>query len=166
LLNWHGGAPLSILSGRGTFHTQFVSAENTVDLAQPLDNGELQDLVGRRDIGPGVFWIDPCLSAIVGAACGSDGIAGLFRQPAAGRLGALGQTPVFGPAHFLFDFNIVKRTAITETANVEFRWEVFNLFNNVNFAQPVNNIFSSSFGQITQTRSNPRQMQFALKMNF
>jgi hypothetical protein len=36
----------------------------------------------------------------------------------------------------------------------------------VNFALPESNIFSSNFGQIAQTVSNPRLMQFALKLNF
>jgi len=165
-MNWRSGAPLSIHSGRGTFHTRFVSGENTVDRSQPMTNGDLRNLVGRRDIGSGVFWIDPCTSSSVGGSCSGSGIQGLFQTPQAGRLGALPQTPVYGPSRFVFDFNVVKKTPISETANVEFRWEVFNLFNNVTFAQPENDIFSGNFGQITQTVSSPRLMQFAIKVNF
>jgi hypothetical protein len=90
----------------------------------------------------------------------------LFQLPAAGRLGELGQTPVTGPGRFLFDFSLLKRHRFRERYDIEFRWEVFNLFNNVNFALPESNIFSSNFGQIAQTVSNPRLMQFALKLNF
>jgi hypothetical protein len=166
LLSWRAGRPFSILSGRGTFHTRFVSGENTVDLARPLSNAELRGQTGRRDIGGGVYWIDPCTSAVVGGDCSSNAIPGLFELPAAGRLGELSQTPVSGPGRFLFDFNLVKRQRVRERFDVEFRWEVFNLFNNVNFALPQNNIFSSNFGQIAQSVSSPRLMQFALKLNF
>ena len=166
LMNWRSGAPLSIHSGRGAFHSRFISDENTVDLSQSMTNGDLRNLVRRQDIGSGVFWIDPCTSAIVGGNCSGGGVQGLFQVPEAGRLGALPQTPVYGPSRFVLDFNVVKRTPITETANVEFRWEIFNLFNNITFAQPENDIFSSNFGQVTQTISNPRLMQFALKVNF
>jgi hypothetical protein len=126
----------------------------------------LRAQTGRRDIGGGVFWIDPCTSAVVGGDCASDSTPGLFQPPAAGRLGELSQTPVSGPGRFLFDFNLVKRQRVQERFDIEFRWEVFNLFNNVNFALPENDIFSSNFGQIAQTVSSPRLMQFALKLNF
>ena len=166
LLRWRSGRPYSILSGLGAFHTRFVSQENTVDLARPLSNAELSELTGRRDIGGGVFWIDPCSSAAIGGDCASEGLAGLFQLPAAGRLGVLPQTPVAGPRRFLFDFSLLKRHRFRERYDIEFRWEVFNLFNNVNFALPERNILSSNFGQIAQTVSNPRLMQFALKLNF
>ena len=166
LLSWRSGRPFSILSGLGTFHTRFVSGENTVDLSQPLTNSELREQTGRRDIGGGVFWIDPCASAIVGGDCSSAAIRGLFNLPAAGRLGELSQTPLSGPRRFLLDFNLVKRQRFHERFDVEFRWEVFNLLNNANFALPQNNIFNSNFGQISQTVSTPRLMQFALKLNF
>lgn len=82
------------------------------------------------------------------------------------RAGTLAQTPIFGPKRFLVDINLSKRTRITEATNLEFRWEVFNLFNNVNFDIPNTNIRSIGFGQILRTVSNPRLMQFALKLNF
>ncbi len=166
LLSWRSGRPFSILSGRGTFHTRFVSGENTVDLSRALSNSELREQTGRRDIGGGIFWIDPCTSAVVGGECTSTAIPGLFEIPAAGRLGVLPQTPVSGPGRFLFDFNLVKRHRLQERFDIEFRWEVFNLFNNVSFGLPENNIFSSNFGQIGETVSSPRLMQFALKLNF
>jgi hypothetical protein len=168
LLAWRSGRPFSILSGLGTFHTRFVSQENTVDLAQPLTNSELGELTGRREIGGRVFWIDPCASAVLGGDCGSSsaGTAGLFRLPAPGQLGELPQTPVTGPARFMLDFNLAKHHRFRERFDVEFRWEVFNLFNNVAFGLPESDIFSSNFGGVSQTISNPRLMQFALKLNF
>ena len=65
----------------------------------------------------------------------------------------------------------IKRTPITETVNLEFRMEAFNVFNKTNFfigaAQLNQNINSPTqpFGEITQTY-DPRILQFALKLNF
>ncbi len=167
IINWRSGRPLSITSGVGTFHRSTISDDNTVNLSQPLTVDELRRLVGRRTIGGGVFWLDPCLSSIVGGQCSDpDATPGLFQLPRPGELGELGHTPIFGPRRFTFDFNLSKRTKMTETADLEFRWEVFNAFNNVNFCVPNTNIFSLSFGQTTCTITNPRLMQFALKINF
>ena len=64
---------------------------------------------------------------------------------------------------------LIKRTRINERANVEFRMEVFNVFNHTNFfissTSLLQNINSSTFGQITET-FDPRIFQFALKLNF
>jgi hypothetical protein len=86
--------------------------------------------------------------------------------PAAGRLGSLPQTPVTGPPRLLVDFNMLKRSQVTERIEMELRWEVFNLFNTVNFGMPENNIFSANFGRISQTAGAPRLMQVAMKLNF
>ncbi len=167
LVNWRSGRPLSITSGIGTFHRNAVSDENTVNLSQNLTRGQLQDLTGRRTISGGVFWFDPCLSAQLNSQCSDpNAVQGLFQLPDSGRLGELGQSVFFGPRRFTLDFNLSKRTRIAEQTEIEFRWEVFNAFNNTNFQIPATNIFSASFGQVTRTVTNPRVMQFALKVNF
>ena len=167
IVNFRSGRPITITSGVGTFHRSAISDENTVNLAQPLTDEELRALTGRRDIAGGIFWFDPCLSSFTGAACqGSGGNQGLFRLPNAGSLGDMPQSVLYGPRRFNFDFNLSKRTKLTELTNLELRWEVFNAFNNVNFADPITDIFSPSFGQITRTIGNPRLMQFAVKLNF
>ena len=167
IVRWRSGRPFSIISGIGTFHRTGVSASNTATLAQPLSHGEIRSLTGRRTINGKPFWFDPCLSALVGGNCSDPrSVSGLFKLPDAGRLGELGQSIMFGPRQFLFDFNLSKRTRLTETLDLEFRWEVFNAFNNVNFELPTRHIFSTNFGQLARTATNPRIMQFALKVNF
>ena len=49
--------------------------------------------------------------------------------------------------------------------NLQFRWEIFNVINYVNFNAPVTALNSASFGRI-QTAGDPRIMQFALKVDF
>ena len=59
-----------------------------------------------------------------------------------------------------------------EAGSLEFRWELFNLFNRVNLSDPSGALFgatgnlNSSAGQITSTRLNSRQIQLALKLVF
>ncbi len=167
IVSWRSGRPLSITSGIGTFHRSAVSAENTVTLAQAQSASQLRKLVGRRTIGEGLFWLDPCLSVVIGGSCqDSEATSGLFQLPRPGQLGELSQTVIYGPRRFTLDFNLAKRLKFTERANLEFRWEVFNAFNNTNFSVPVTDVFSRSFGEVTRTIGEPRLMQFALKINF
>jgi hypothetical protein len=54
------------------------------------------------------------------------------------------------------------------TSSLELRWDVFNIFNNVNFALPENVIgdAGTDFGQITNTVGGPRVMQLGAKLRF
>jgi hypothetical protein len=81
--------------------------------------------------------------------------------------GQLGRNIIRGPKQINTDLSIMKSIPVTESQGVEFRAEFFNLFNNVNFANPVNIIYpSSNFGSIVTTTTGPRVIQFALKYNF
>jgi hypothetical protein len=48
---------------------------------------------------------------------------------------------------------------------VDLRFEFFNLLNHANFANPVNNLRSATFG-LVQSAADPRILQFALKYSF
>jgi hypothetical protein len=65
-----------------------------------------------------------------------------------------------------FDLAVSKTTEITERFKVQFRTEFFNLFNNVNFALPVNDLQDSSVGNIENTIGGPRVIQFGLRLVF
>jgi Carboxypeptidase regulatory-like domain/TonB-dependent Receptor Plug Domain len=74
-------------------------------------------------------------------------------------------TQVNGPGFRDLDFSIFKEFGITETTRLQFRAESFNLTNTPSFNLPTNTNFqdTANFGQSTTTRSNPRELQFALK---
>jgi len=65
-----------------------------------------------------------------------------------------------------------KDTTITERMKLQFRAEVFNLFNRTQFGQPGNTLQSPTFGFSTFTIGSPdgtssaRQLQVALKVLF
>jgi hypothetical protein len=86
-----------------------------------------------------------------------------------GLLGTLGNTKrtiCCGPHISNTDFAILKTIALTESKHVDFRAELFNVFNHTQFFNPDGNVSDGSqFGQVTQTR-DPRLMQFALKFYF
>jgi len=105
------------------------------------------------------------------------GNPGAFTEPSAGRLGTCGRNALRGPGLAQWDMSVVKTTSVTERVKLEFRWEVFNIFNRANFGTVASNVRSSSFGTITTTPDvevvNPviaqgaaRNMQFALKLKF
>jgi hypothetical protein len=87
------------------------------------------------------------------------------------HFGNLGRNVVIGPGFHNVDFSVLKNTNITERLRVQFRTEIFDLFNHANFGQPVR-MFGNTFGQITNTRfptgdsGSSRQLQFALKFMF
>ncbi len=83
--------------------------------------------------------------------------------------GSFGNTPrnfLRGPNQRNLDFSVVKFFPIDDTRKFEFRTEFFNLFNNVNFANPVNIRASGAFGRIVRTSTGPRVIQFAFKFSF
>jgi Carboxypeptidase regulatory-like domain len=61
--------------------------------------------------------------------------------------------------------SLQKSFSFTERFRLDFRWEVFNVFNRVVLGGPDSSITSQNFGRITSAQP-PRQMQFGLKLYF
>jgi hypothetical protein len=76
-----------------------------------------------------------------------------------------GRNAVQGPDYVNWDFSALKNIRLTESKELEFRGELFNVLNHVNFRLPVSDIESPTFGQIQQDVS-PRVIQVALKFLF
>ena len=91
-----------------------------------------------------------------------------FCQPPAFSFGNAPRTfsGLRGPSYRNVDFSLIKVTRISETVNLQFRSEFFNVFNIANFALPNTNINNQQYGQITATSALPRVIQFALKLGF
>lgn len=69
-------------------------------------------------------------------------------KAAAGLNGTAGRNPIYGPNAVNWDFSAFKNFAITEHTRLQFRGELFNLFNQVNFNNPNAVLTSPSFGRI------------------
>ncbi len=95
-------------------------------------------------------------------------IDGRFPVSSGGTIfGNLGRNVLRGPGQRNVDIALIKRTRLGERANMVFRWEIFNVFNRPNFANPASDVSSpGTFGKISAMSVNPRIMQFGLKLEF
>lgn len=103
----------------------------------------------------------------------------------AGRQGTLGRNALRGFPLSQLDFTVRRKVNLTERLSLQFRAEFFNLLNQPNFGDPVNNLSSSLFGHSTQMLASslgtgginggfsplyqvggPRSIQLALKLEF
>jgi len=185
IASWQSGKPFSIFNNSYSYHGLSYS-----NWATPQFNGgpDRPDQVGDPfKAGPVAAnptcsapanvktiqnWINPCAyvpqpvdHALVGGA------------PALGIVGNTARNSVYGPHFRDIDFSIFKDFPIFNTLKLQFRAEAFNIANTPNFYLN-NNIHSSEgglsnaagnkFGQIVSTDPNyvPRQLQFALKLQF
>jgi hypothetical protein len=96
-----------------------------------------------------------------------------FRRPTTGTWGNAARNLLRGPAAFNWDFSLFKDFRIREQQTVQFRAEMFNLFNTPQFGLPGANLSAPvNFGRSTGTLNTPagfgtnRQIQFALRYQF
>jgi len=88
------------------------------------------------------------------------------------HFGNLGRNVVIGPGFSNTDFSVLKNTKLTESLRLQFRAEVFDIFNHANFGQPGRVVGTGAFGVISNTRfptgdsGSSRQIQFAMKLIF
>jgi hypothetical protein len=94
-----------------------------------------------------------------------DGFQRLDPNTQLGQFGNAGRNIAQGPGFQQWDFSALKNFRITETKTIQFRGELFNVFNHANFGLPQNDLNSPNFGQI-QTAGSGRLVQFALKFLF
>ena len=90
------------------------------------------------------------------------------------RYGNFRRNSAIGPGLISVDASVVKNTSLGERVNVQFRAEGFNVINHANFAPPIDNsaVFDETgnpvpgAGQIDQTQTPGREIQFGLKLIF
>jgi hypothetical protein len=83
----------------------------------------------------------------------------------AGQFGNEGRNAVRGPGIESVDLSLLKNFSLGETRRLQFRAELFNLFNHANLRLPQNDLASPAFGQILEAGS-PRLLQLAAKFVF
>jgi hypothetical protein len=134
------------------------------------------DLVGAITVdGRPDHWFstEVCDPRIAGSCTASSVFALPVSAGGAFHFGNLPRNAIIGPRFFNTDVSLVKKTKVGRST-VEFRAEVFNVFNHPNFGQPgrIATVGSTSFGVITATRfptgdsGVARQVQLALKLLF
>ena len=189
------GTPLQLTSGRLPFNGS--SSTTRIDGGVVLHNittDQLQKMVEvRKTPGGVVYWLPDSIiqNTLAAFETGGRTLANLdpnapYIGPptTAGELGA--RVYLYGPWQKRIDFNVLKRTRITETVNFEFRAQFLNIFNYQNFfiggLDSVNSPILSGGGigsQFGQTRSayrditvsgtndpGGRLVEFQLRLNF
>jgi hypothetical protein len=95
---------------------------------------------------------------------------GPFADPTKGHLGNIQRNSYHGPRAFTSDLSIVKKIPVFERLNVQFRTDVFNLFNHPVYSNPNTTIdgTGTNDGKITSLQFGypMRQIQFALRFDF
>lgn len=91
-----------------------------------------------------------------------------FEDQLAGTAGNAKKGILYGPGSRNSDLSLLKDFEISEKVKFQFRAEAFNFANLVNWGAPDSSYadLGSTFGTITSTSGNPRQMQLALKLMF
>lgn len=100
-----------------------------------------------------------------------------FAVPALGTFGNGGRNPVRGSGINNWDLSIFKVTDVPwfgrhsgwnagESAKIEFRAEMFNVWNHTQYGDPGTTVGDASFGKITGLGINPREIQFGLRVEF
>ncbi len=89
-----------------------------------------------------------------------------FAAPAQYTFGNAGIGTVTGPGINSVDLSLVKNLRITNSMRLQFRVEAFNAFNHLIMGDPVTEFGNPLFGQVTSTRLDNRELQFALRLEF
>ncbi len=183
IITAQSGLPIDIVdSGAGSFY----GLNGTTALTRPNFAPGATRETATSNVPAGYFF-NPAAFArptiLAGAAIPSSGGAAIAGATGT-DIGAIGRNILRGPRQKNVDFSVIKRFPLDERRNVEFRTEFFNLFNQVNFANPISDLNAvtasggtlnattgqvltpGNFGRIISTSNNPRLVQFALKLNF
>ncbi len=157
--SWHTGVPFSLGEGTQPY------LDNNFDNPRPNVIAGC-DVYANQNVHQ---WYNP--------AC--------FTASAYGTLGDMGRNALVGPGLVETDISVMKETRIRERMNLQFRAELFNLFNHPNFSYPVTSVFSAG-SAATNYQSTPngtageitalvgsgglsnvaRQTQFSLRLLF
>ena len=163
----------SILGGwqtNGIVNLQTGFPFNVVQSGDPANTGrnnERPNLIGAPVVNCGSGHLFQCVNV---SAFGST--ASTFTY------GNFGRNVLFGPGLYNVDFSVFKNFSIKERARVQFRGEFFNVLNTPAFSNPTPSLpapnaagnlvatSSTTFGNITSTKRDNRQIQFGLKFLF
>lgn len=137
-----GGKPFTVVSGK--------------DNSGSAVNNDRADLIGNPHLDTGRSRGELVAKYFNTAA---------FAPNAPGTFGNAGRNILRGPGDATVDFGVIKNLYLTERHRLQYRCEIFNLFNRVNLNNPNANQSANTFGTITGAGS-PRVLQMALKYMF
>lgn len=151
----------------GTPFTVFASEPEIANVSQLNDltrgsGGIFRPGFGRPNI--------TCAASDVVADISTDNVVAFDRScfsSARGGFGNLGRNTFRGPLQHRLDLSFAKNTRINERMSFELGFDLFNVFDTVNFANPNSDLQDAvDFGVVTSTIGGPRVGQFRAKFRF
>ena len=95
---------------------------------------------------------------------------GPWQRPAVGTFGSAARNSIRGPGFFQSDLSVAKSIPLQENVALQFRADIFNLFNNVNLDNPIPCVDCPGGGIIINTAFNgaalQRRIMLSLRLNF
>jgi hypothetical protein len=175
------GAGKSHLSSPGTLRTIFgsweasslVTARTGFPVNVTIDRSSSDTPDGntnnqRPDLVPGVSLTPPG-----GQSVGAWINPAAFATPAPGTWGDAPRNLLRAPGAWQIDMGVSKRLLLTERLQLQFRTDIFNIFNHPQYGSPNADVSAKGFGQIASTinigpvgTGTARQVQFALRLGF
>ena len=142
LVTLQSGSPFNVIQSGDTQNVEFAG------WSRPHLNTSVQAELDNRDPS---LWFNP--DAFVRSV---------------GEYGTAPRNPLVGPGLTTFDLSLTKsfRMPWYEGHELMFRTEFFNAFNTPQFGQPGGTLGTGTFGRVTSTRIDNRQIQMALKYSF
>jgi hypothetical protein len=160
----------------GAHFTPYCATGGACDFNKDGTRNDRPDAMLRNFDASRAQWMNGWFNAGTAPASCRFGAAGsncLFTTPCLGCDGNLGRNTFVGPGYWNTDQSLFKNIKATERYNLQFRFEVFNVFNHPNFKLPssatganfANRITSGNFGQ-SAGEISPRLLQLGLKFMF
>jgi hypothetical protein len=152
----------SLVNARTGFPVNVTIDRSSADTPDGNTNNQRPDLVpgvsltpaGGQSVGA---WINPAA----------------FAPPAAGTWGDAPRNLLRAPGAWQIDLGVSKRLLFTERLQLQFRTDIFNIFNHPQYGSPSADVSGKGFGQIASTinigpvgTGTARQIQFALRLGF
>ena len=170
------------LSGILTFQRGFPVRITSQSDVEQLDSTFLFEAPGEPNLAGAFKTVDPrstVCAAFTGPLSGTgvpcSPVSGYSFDPnlftnstvAPGTIGNAPRSICCGPGINETDMSFSKQTRITERLNMEFRGDIFNIWNHAQFYSVDGNVSNQggTFGQVLHIR-DPRLVQFALKFKF
>ena len=90
-----------------------------------------------------------------------------FAEPAALTYGNCSPNSVVGPGSKSMNLSLFRSIPFNGSKRLELRVESFNTFNWINYGRPGQSVSNpATFGRISSTLGDPRELQFAVKLYF
>jgi hypothetical protein len=181
VINASTGSPFTVgmggdpLGQNSTDPKDFASRVSGPGCSNPVNSGNVNNYLKLSCFS--VPLVPASFAAVCQPAIGQDSSGKPIAIPGTcmNLFGNAGRNTVVGPGLINFDFSAVKNNLIeriSETFNIQFRAEFFNILNHANFQAPLNNriLFDQNgapvggAGAIDTTSTPPRQIQLGLKV--